>query len=173
MRTNVLKLLFRVSQLIDISIFAMIDNDKDVDKNILKMKEGAKELGYTKEIIIRKWDRDFESENFGTDNVFEKINQLLRENGYIEVNKEQVEKRMKSSGDALVKAAENEIGRLNHDNFKGSKKARDVISKRHLANLLLEQRLKEIQIIDDPAWEAKLPIEIELKKAFKIIPSYR
>jgi hypothetical protein len=124
-----LKPLFRVSQLIDISIFAMIDDDKDVDESLLKMKQGAEELGYTKEIMVRKWDRDFESENFGIDKVIEKINQILSENGYTKVNKEQVEKRMKSTGDALVKAAENVISMLNHDKFIGSMKARDVISK--------------------------------------------
>jgi Overcoming lysogenization defect protein-like, TOPRIM domain len=82
-----LKPLFRVSQLIDISIFAMVDNDKDIDKTITKMKESAKELGYTKEIMIRKWDRDFETENFGIDKVIEKVNQILDKKGYNNVNK--------------------------------------------------------------------------------------
>ena len=79
---------------------------------------------------------------------------------------------MKSTGDALVKAAENVISLLNHHKFKGLK-ARDIILKPYLANLLMEERLKEIQIIDNPEWEAKLPIETELKKAFKLIPSHR
>ncbi len=140
-----LKPLFRVSQLIDITIFAMIDNDKDVDKSILKMKEGAEDLGYSKEIIIRKWDRDFESENFGIDRVIEKINQILHENSYKEISKEQVQKRMESTGDALIRAAENQIQMLNRDRFKDSAKASDIISKPYLAKLLLEERLNEIQ----------------------------
>jgi hypothetical protein len=36
----------------------------------------------------------------------------------------------------------------------------------------MEDRLKEIQITDDPEWNAKLPIEMELKKAFRLIPSH-
>lgn len=167
-----LKPLFRVSQLIDITIYAMVDNDKDVDKKISKMKESANELGYSKYIIIHKWERDFESENFGIDNVIEKVNQILDENGYNNVKKEDVQKRMMTSSDALIKSIENEIGRTNHHKFSSGKKAYDIISKPRLAPLLIKDRLKEIQIIDDPNWNAKLPIEIELKKAFRLIPSH-
>ena len=167
-----LKPLFRVSQLIDISIFVMVDNDKDVDRTITKMNESAKELGYTKEIMLRKWDRDFETENFGIDKVIEKANEILNDIGYNIVNKEDVQNRMLSSGDALVKAIENEIGRTNYQKFDGSKKVHDIFSKPRLGTLLIQDRLKEIKIIDDPDWNAKLPIEVELKKAFRLIPDY-
>jgi hypothetical protein len=80
---------------------------------------------------------------------------------------------MATSGDALVKAIENEIGRTNYHEFGNGKKVYDIISKPRLAALLIEDRLQEIQIIDNPDWNAKLPIEIELKKAFRLIPSHR
>src|SRR5206468_2148295 len=123
-----LKPLFRVSQLIDISIFAMVDNDKDVDRTITKMKESAKELGYTKEIMVRKWDRDFETENFGINKVIEKANEILNDNGYNIVNREDVQNRMLTTGDALVKAIENEIRRTNYQKFDGGKKIYDIFS---------------------------------------------
>jgi hypothetical protein len=168
-----LKPLFRVSQLIDITIFAMLDKDKDIHNKIKRMKESAGALGYNKEIIIRIWDRDFETENFGIDKVLEQINQILDKEGYQKVIKEDVENRMKSSDDALISAIESEIGRLNHDKFDGStRKASDIISKPYLATLLIEQRLNEIQIKDDPEWKAILPIEVELKEAFRLIPRY-
>jgi len=167
-----LKPLFRVSQLIDILIFAMVDNDKEVDKTILEMKESAKKLGYTKEMVIRKWDRDFESENFGIDKVIEKINQILDEKGFNRVKKEDVQTRMANSGDALIKTIENEIRKINYHKFESGEKVYDIISKPRLAALLIEDRLKEIQIIDDPHWNAVLPIEIELKNAFRLIPSH-
>ena len=150
----------------------MLDNDKDVLYKIEKMKENARALGYTKEIIIRIWDRNFESENFDIDFVIEKINHLLEVGGYNKVKKENIEKRMRTSGDALISAATKEIGLLNHQKFSGSKKASDTISKPDLAKLLIQERLKEIQIKDDPVWNAKLPIEVELKKAFELIPRY-
>jgi hypothetical protein len=51
-------------------------------------------------------------------------------------------------------------------------KSGKIISKPRLAQLLIEDRLKEIQIENEPDWIAKLPVEIELKKIFELIPSF-
>jgi len=166
-----LKPLFRISHLIDITIFAMLDNDKDVDKKIDRMKEHASNLGYTKEILIRKWDRDFETENFGMDAVLEKVNEILEKKGYTRVNKSEVENRMNSTDEALIRAVENTASRTNLEKLDGGKVS-DIISKPYLAKQLIANRLREMQIKDDPDWNAKLPIEIELKKAFTLIPRY-
>lgn len=166
-----LKPLFRVSQLIDITIFAMMDDDKDIDKRLEKMKQAALSLGYEKEILVRKWNRDFETENFGIDTVLDKINQNLAERGHKSVDKSEVENRMKSTGEALIKVIENIIRKNNRDEEKQIRK-NESISKPHLAELLIGDRLKEIQIEDDPDWDAKLPIEKELKRIFRLIPQY-
>jgi len=165
-----LKPLFRIAQLIDITVFAMLDNDKGVDDKIRLMKESAKKLGYTKDIRIRKWNRDFESENFGIDIVLDKVNQILDEKSYTRINKKDVESRMKTSGQALITAIENTISKNNRDKLKNIKKGPNIISKPYLSELLIKNRLKEIQIADDPNWNAKLPIEKELKEVFKLIP---
>ena len=167
-----LKPLFRMSHLVDITIYAMLDNDKEVDKNIDKMKEHARQLGYTKDILIRKWDRDFETENFGIDAVIDKANELIDKKGYNKVSKSDVEDRMNRAGDALIRAIENTIGRVNLDKAGNGGKMSDIVSKPSLAKELLGDRLKEIQITDDPEWNAKLPIEVELKKAFALIPRH-
>ena len=165
-----LKPLFRISQLIDIIMYAMIDNDKDVDKKVNRMNEVAKNLGYNKEIIIRIWDRDFETENFGIPTTVSKVNQILDEKKYARISISEVEKRMESSGDALIKAIENVIGQNNYKNHKDIEPS-IILSKPRLAELLIRDRLSEIQILKDPNWTAKLPIEFELKKAFQLIPN--
>ena len=164
-----LKPLFRVSQLIDITIFGMVDNDRNVNNKIQKMKQYARDLGYEKDIRIHIWDRDFETDNFGIEKVVCKVNQLLYEKGYMEIDPLEVESIMKRTGDALIKTVEKEIWRVNLTN--GIKSGK-IISKPRLAQLLIEDRLKEIQIENEPNWIAKLPIEIELKKVFKLIPSF-
>jgi hypothetical protein len=164
-----LKPLFRVSQLIDITIFGMVDNDRNINQKIQKMKEYARDLGYEKDIRIHIWDRDFETDNFGIDKVVSKANQILSEKGYSKIDPLEVEYRMKKTGDALIKSVEKEIWRVNVT--KGIKSGK-IISKPRLAQLLIDDRLKEIQIENEPEWIAKLPVEIELKKIFELIPSF-
>ena len=164
-----LKPLFRASQLIDIIIFGMVDNDRDVNEKIQKMRQYARELGYQKYIKVRIWDRDFETENFGIENVVCKVNQILSEKAYRKVDPFAVESRMKRTGEALIKTIEKEIWRVNLT--KGIKSGK-IISKPRLAQLLIEDRLKEIQIVNEPDWIAKLPVEMELKKIFELIPSF-
>jgi hypothetical protein len=36
----------------------------------------------------------------------------------------------------------------------------------------LLKRLKEIEIVDYSEWDTKLPVEVELKKAFGLVPLY-
>ena len=115
------------------------------------------------------WDRDFETDNFGIDKVVSKANQILSEKGYTKIDPLEVESRMKRTGDALIKTVEKEIWSVNVT--KGIKSGK-IISKPRLAQLLIEDRLKEIQIEIGPDWIAKLPIEIELKKIFEIVPSF-
>jgi hypothetical protein len=81
-----LKPLFRVSQLIDITIFGMVDNDRNVIKKIQKMKEYARDLGYEKDIRIHIWDRDFETDNFGIYKDVSKVNQIVSEKGYSKID---------------------------------------------------------------------------------------
>lgn len=150
----------------------MVDSDENVDKKIAKMKDDATNLGYTKSIKIRKWNRDFESENFGIDMVLDKLNQSLSEKGYRVVEKKDVEIRMRTNGEALIKAMENIARKNNLDRFKNKSKNSSIISKPRLGELLIEDRLKEIQIDDEPEWNAKLPIEVELKEIFRLIPNY-
>jgi hypothetical protein len=164
-----LKPLFRVSQLIDITIFGMVDNDRNVNNKIQKMRQYARDLGYEKDIRIHIWDRDFETDNFGIDKVVSKVNQLLSEKGYSKINPLEIESRMKSTGDALIKSVEKEIWRVN---VTTGIKSGKIISKPRLAQLLIEDRLKEIQIENEPHWIVKLPVEIELKKMFELIPSF-
>lgn len=164
-----LKPLFRVSQLIDITIFGMVDNDRNVNEKIQKMKQYARDLGYEKDIRIHIWDRDFETDNFGIEKVVCKVNQILYEKGYTKIDPLEVESIMKKTGDALIKTVEKEIWRVNLT--KGIKSGK-IISKPRLAQLLIEDRLKEIQIENEPDWIAKLPVEIELKKMFELIPSF-
>jgi hypothetical protein len=164
-----LKPLFRVSQLIDITIFGMVDNDRNVNNKIQKMKQYARDLGYEKDIRIHIWNKDFETDNFGIENVVCKVNQILYEKGYTKIDSLEVESRMKRTGDALIRTVEKEIWRVNLT--KGIKSGK-IISKPRLSKLLIEDRLKEIQIENEPDWIAKLPVEIELKKVFKLIPSF-
>lgn len=164
-----LKSLFRVSQLIDITIFCMVDNDRNIHQKIQKMKQYARDLGYEKDILIHIWDRDFETDNFGIDKVVSKVNQLLSEKGYSNIDPLKVDFKMKKTGDALLKTIKKEIWRVNV--IKGIKSGK-IISKPRLAQLLIEDRLKEIQIENEPDWIAKLPIEKELKKIFELIPSF-
>jgi predicted ATP-dependent endonuclease of OLD family len=165
-----LKPLFRISHLIDITIVAMLDRDIDVDKKIEKMKEHARQLGYTKDLLIRLWNRDFETENFGLDAVIEKANELIDKKGYNKVSKSEVEARMNVTGDALIRAIENTIRRTNLDKLGNGEKVSDIISKPRLAKQLISERLKQIRITDDPDWNAKLPIEVELKKSIRTNP---
>jgi hypothetical protein len=163
-----LKPLFRVSQLIDIIIFGMVDNDRNTNQKIQKMKHYARDLGYEKDIRIHIWDRDFETDNFGLEKVVRKVNQILCEKGYSKIDPVEVEFRMKRTHDPLIKSVEKEIWRVNAT--RGIKSGK-IISKPRLAQLLIEDRLKEIQIENEPDWIAKLPVEIELKKIFELIPS--
>jgi hypothetical protein len=164
-----LKPLFRVSQLIDITIFGMVDNDRNVNNKIQEMKQYARDLGYEKDIRIHIWNKDFETDNFGIEKVVCKVNQILYEKGYTKIDSLEVESRMKRTGDALIRTVEKEIWRVNLT--KGIKSGK-IISKPRLAQLLIEDRLKEIQIENEPDWIAKLPVEIELKKVFRLIPSF-
>ena len=164
-----LKPLFRVSQLIDIIIFGMVDNDRNTNQKIQKMKQYARDLGYEKDIRIHIWDRDFETDNFGIEKVVRKVNQILCEKGYSKIDPLEVESRMKRTRDALIKSVEKEIWRVNVT--RGIKSGK-IISKPRLAQLLIEDRLKEIQIENEPDWISKLPVEIELKKIFELIPSF-
>jgi Overcoming lysogenization defect protein-like, TOPRIM domain len=164
-----LKPLFRVSQLIDITIFGFVDNDRNVNNKIQKMKQYARDLEYEKDIRIHIWDRDFETDNFGIEKVVCKVNQILSEKGYTKVQPLEVESRMERTGDALIKTVEKEIWRVNVT--KGIKSGK-IISKPRLAKLLIEDRLNEIQIENEPEWIAKLPVEKELKKIFELIPSF-
>ena len=66
----------------------------------------------------------------------------------------EVESRMERTGDALIKSVEKEIWRVNVT--KGIKSGK-IISKPRLAQLLIEDRLKEIQIENESDWIAKLP----------------
>ena len=97
------------------------------------------------------------------------MNQLLSEKGYSNIDPLKVDSKMKKTGDALIKTIEKEIWRVNV--IKGIKSGK-IISKPRLAQLLIEDRLKEIQIENEPDWIAKLPIEKELKKIFELIPSF-
>ena len=126
-----LKPLFRVSQLIDITIFGFVDNDRNVNNKIQKMKQYAKDLGYEKDIRIHIWDRDFETDNFGIEKVVCKVNQILSEKGYTKVHPLEVESRMERTGDALIKTVEKEIWRVNVT--KGIKSGK-IISKPRLSS---------------------------------------
>jgi hypothetical protein len=130
-----------VSQLIDITIFGMVDNDRNINQKIQKMKQYARDLGYEKDIQIHIWDRDFETDNFGIDKVVSKANQILSEKGYTKIDPLEVESRMKRTGDALIKTVEKEIWSVNVT--KGIMSGR-IISKPRLSQLLIEDRLKEI-----------------------------
>jgi hypothetical protein len=80
-----------------------------------------------------------------------------------------VQSRTKRTGDTLIKTVEKEIWRVNVT--KGIKSGK-IISKPRLAQLLIEDRLKEIQIENEPDWIAKLPVEIELKKYLSLYRHY-
>ena len=97
------------------------------------------------------------------------MNQILCEKGYSKIDSLEVESRMKRTRDALIKSVEKEIWRVNVT--RGIKSGK-IISKPRLAQLLIEDRLKEIQIENGPDWISKLPVEIELKKIFELIPSF-
>ena len=150
--------LFYFAKLEEIELFLIVDNDNE-SKNLqqrLKMKIDEKN--------IREWDKDFEYDNFGTDLVVEKVNEMLKDKIYDPVSKDDVISELTKSNKVLMLVIKNILK-------KKGLKMDELISKKELGKKLIESRLAEIQMeIRFQGWKPKLPLEIFLQELFIKFP---
>ena len=150
--------LFYFAKLEEIELFLIVDNDNQ-SKNLqqrLKMKIDKKN--------IREWDKDFEYDNFGTDMVVEKVNEILKDKLYDPISKDDVLSELTKSNDVLMLIIKNILK-------KKGLKMDELISKKKLGKELIEPRLAEIQMeISFQGWKPKLPVEIFLQDLFIKFP---
>ena len=154
-----LRVLFHLSNLNEVRLFLILDSDIDSDK----IKDELKD--FVMEDMIHKWKNDFEYDNFGIQAVVDTINRILSAKGYNPISLSEIESEV-SNDKVLMKVIRNVFGR---ENKKGLE---DIISKKHLAEELASERLKEIEKErnTEEGWKPKLSIEIVLQKIFYKIP---
>lgn len=153
--------LFHLSNLNEVRLFLILDNDIDADK----IKEELKD--FVNEDMIHKWKNDFEYDNFGVRPVVDTVNRILSIKGYNPISLSEVEFEL-SNGKVLMKVIKNIFGR------ETKKGLEDVISKKHLAEELIGERLKGIEKErnNEEGWKPNLPIEIILNRIFSKIPRW-
>ena|SRR4029078_3408063 len=96
----------------------------------------------------------------------EGVNKILRIKGYKEISLSEVDFRLSNNQEVLMKIISDTTRRENN------KRLEDIVSKKNLAETLMENRLIEIEKErnDEKGWEPKLPIELVLKNIFRKIP---
>ena len=156
-----LRVLFHLSNLNEVRLFLILNNDIDADK----IKEELKD--FVNEDMIHKWKNDFEYDNFGIRPVVDTVNRILSIKGYNPISLSEVEFEL-SNGKVLMKVIKNIFGR------ETKKGLEDVISKKHLAEELIGERLKGIEKErnSEEGWKPNLPIEIILNTIFSKIPRW-
>lgn len=152
--------LFYLSNLDEIALFLILDNDKDSERIEEELKE------FVTENMIHKWEKDFEYDNFGILNVVSEVNEVLRVKGYKEISFSDVESKLSGTQNVLMKVI-GDIVWIEH-----KIRLDDIVSKKDLAGVLIRNRLQEISIErnSEQGWQPKLPIETVLKKIFHEIP---
>lgn len=163
-RSNIemnLRTLFYMTKKYKIETFVIVDNDKNSNRFLEKYK------GNIKQDMLYKWNKDFEYDNFGTDAVVQKINSFLREKGLQEISTDKVKTKMAETDSVLMKVI---CDLMKKDN---QIKLDDAISKKKLAESLVEERISEISLKrkNGKDWEPVLPIEKVLKRIFEMIPT--
>ena len=85
----------------------------------------------------------------------EGVNKILRIKGYKEISLSEVDFRLSNNQEVLMKIISDTTRRENN------KRLEDIVSKKNLAETLMENRLIEIEKErnDEKGWEPKLPIE--------------
>ena len=144
-----------------IDVFLILDHDVDWS-DIL---EDFKRRGYLKEDMYHVWERDFELDNFTIDKIIERINSVLEQKFLERIEKDEVVKKISSSSKKSIKIISDLI------NQKNGVKLEDVISKKDLAQILIEFRNTQIKRERyGDGWKPLLPIEKILYKIFVMIP---
>jgi hypothetical protein len=163
MNTRNLDAMIGLAKSNQMEIYLIMDNDGDVDSII----ERHKKLGNIKDGMFTVWNKDFEYDNFGSGPVIEKVNQILKSKGFNLVSLKEVEDRMDTKGEVLMKALSSVFGKHNN-----SMKFDKIISKKELARKLIAPRIAEIQkeFYVNGNWERKLPIEQTIDKLFQKFP---
>lgn len=156
-----LKLLYDFSKIEDIELFLILDNDNKANKTKNKLKN------YIKAERIKIWQKDFEYDNFGTEEVLREVNKRLGKLGLQPVEKEEVINKLNTSNYVLMHILELIAKKIN----KGIK-LWNLISKKHVTESLISTRIKEIEYerFSSDGWKPKLPIEKVLREAFQLIP---
>jgi hypothetical protein len=151
--------LFHLSNLNEVRLFLILDDNIEADK----IKEELKD--FVNEDMIHKWKNDFEYDNFGIRPVVDTVNRILSIKGYNPISLSEVEFEL-SKGKVLMKVIKNIFER------ETKKGLEDVISKKHLAEELIGERLKGIEKErnSEEGWKPNLPIEIVLNRIFSKIP---
>lgn len=155
-----LKLLYDFSKMEDIELILILDNDNKVNKIKNKLKN------YVKAERIKIWQKDFEYDNFGTEEVLREVNKKLSERGLQPIKKEEVRNRLNAPNCVLMHILESIAKETN----KGIK-LWNLISKKNLTESLISTRIKEIEYerFSSDGWKPKLPIEKVLHEAFQLI----
>jgi len=145
----------------EIDIFLILDRDV----NWKKILDGLKQRRYIKDDMYHVWQKDFESDNFETDQVINTVNTILADKDYKEIRREEVSKKLSNSHVGLMKAIFDVVWDENET------KLSDVVSKVELAKKLIEPRITEIRAERyGKGWKPVLPIEQQLNRIFNIIP---
>jgi hypothetical protein len=136
-----------------------LDNDQEADRII-------KEYNIDK-ARYHKQNRDFEYDNFGVDTVVNYVNSVLKYKGLKQIEKNEVEKELSSTNNALM-------NRINNIIIPKENKRKYEIAKKSMCKDLIANRIKEIEIETERKsgknWKPSLPIEYILKKVFEISP---
>jgi hypothetical protein len=151
--------LIHLSNLNEVRLFLILDDNIEADK----IKEELKD--FVNEDMIHKWKNDFEYDNFGIRPVVDTVNRILSIKGYNPISLSEVEFEL-SKSKVLMKVIKNIFER------ETKKGLEDVISKKHLAEELIGERLKGIEKErnSEEGWKPNLPIEIVLNRIFSKIP---
>ncbi|MGI9012270.1 MAG: TOPRIM nucleotidyl transferase/hydrolase domain-containing protein [Nitrososphaeraceae archaeon] len=194
-----IKPLLHLSRIIELIIFIIIDNDKDWNKKLKELKVHADKFNFnlviidndrdwnnkfeqlkvyankSREIIVRKWNKDFEDDNFGINLVLEKVNEILIKNNLTPLVKSNIKSEMKKTNEVLMTTVRNIVKKNDWLKIeKMGKKIDEILSKPHIGKLLIQKRLNEIRNdrYSKKEWNPTIPIEIIMKDIFSLIPKH-
>ena len=87
----------------EIDVFVIVDKDK---KSIVDEHQRS---GIIKENMNKVWENDFEYDNFGTDAVINKVNEILTEQNLAKIEKSEIDKKLQNPDVMLMNAIATEV----------------------------------------------------------------
>lgn len=144
-----------------VRIFLIVDKDKEsiVRKHLRK--------GTIEKSMYKVWRDDFESDNFGINEVLDEINKSVLAKGFNPILKSEVIHKTEKNR-SFMNVVSGEFY------YKNKREFDKVMSKVDIIRPFIDDRVKEIKLeYTKNGWEPRLPIEKVMNRIFDKLPPYR